>query len=101
MIGNFGMGTKLEVFYNENIDDNSSPFGNSKYSENTKSIMDKETLDLVNEAYSEAKQLLRNNWDKVLYLSELLKNNTVLNSVDLPNIFINITSDVSNETLIF
>ena len=63
--------------------------------------MDKETLDLVNEAYSEAKQLLRNNWDKVLYLSELLKNNTVLNSVDLPNIFINITSDVSNETLIF
>ena len=90
MIGNFGMGTKLEVFYNEDIDEAANPFlGKSmsfgeKYSENTKCLMDKETLDLVNEAYSEAKQLLRNNWDKVLYLSELLKNNTVLNADDLP-----------------
>jgi cell division protease FtsH len=107
MIGNFGMGTKLEVFYNEDIDEAANPFlGKSmsfgeKYSENTKSLMDKETLDLVNEAYSEAKRLLSNNWEKVLYLSELLKNNTVINSNDLPNILTNITCDKSNETLIF
>ena len=107
MIGNFGMGSKLEVFYNEDIDEAANPFlGKSmsfgeKYSENTKSLMDKETLDLVNEAYSEAKHLLRNNWDRVLYLSDLLKNNTVINSNDLPNILTNITSDKSNETLIF
>ena len=79
MIGNFGMGTKLEVFYNEDIEEGVNPFlGKSmsfgeKYSEYTKSIMDKEALDLVNEAYNEAKDLLRKNWDRVLLITEMLK----------------------------
>jgi cell division protease FtsH len=89
MIGNFGMGDKLEVFFNEDIDDGANPFlGRSmafgeKYSEYTKSVMDKESLDLVKNAYSEAKDLLQKNWDKVILISDLLKNNTILYEKDL------------------
>jgi cell division protease FtsH len=89
MIGNFGMGDKLEVFFNEDIDDGANPFlGKSmafgeKYSEYTKSVMDKESLELVKNAYSEAKDLLQKNWDKVLFISDLLKNNTILYEKDL------------------
>ena len=92
MIGNFGMGTKLEVFYNEDIEEGVNPFlGKSmsfgeKYSEYTKSIMDKEALDLVNEAYNEAKDLLRKNWDRVLLITEMLKNQTILNADDLTHL---------------
>jgi hypothetical protein len=69
MIGNFGMGDKLEVFFNEDIDDDSNPFlGRSlalgdKYSEHTRDMMDRESLGLVKEAYNLKgipKVLLRN-----------------------------------------
>ena len=89
MIGNFGMGTKLEVFYNDNIGDDSNPFlGRSlgvgdKYSQYTKLIMDKETLQLVNEAYKEAKYILNNYYDKLVAFSELLKNNTIVMKKDI------------------
>ena len=53
MIGNFGMGEKLEVFFNENINDDNMGFYNNKYSEYTKFNMDKETMKLVTEAYSD------------------------------------------------
>jgi cell division protease FtsH len=87
MIGNFGMGTKLEVFYNENTDDNSSPFGNSKYSENTKFNMDKESLALIIEAYNESKKILNENKDLLFTMTELLLNNTVLSKKDIPHYF--------------
>jgi len=67
MIGNFGMGEKMEVFYNENVDNDMTPFlGRSlsmgdKYSDKTKQIFDKESINLVNMAYLEAKQLLEHN----------------------------------------
>jgi cell division protease FtsH len=67
MIGNFGMGNKLEVFFNEDIGDDSNPFlGRSlalgdKYSENTRLIMDEESLELVKEAYFTAKNILETN----------------------------------------
>lgn len=67
MIGNFGMGEKMEVFYNENVDNDRTPFlGRSlsmgdKYSDKTKQIFDKESINLVNMAYLEAKQLLEQN----------------------------------------
>jgi cell division protease FtsH len=89
MIGNFGMGQELEVFFNEDIGDESNPFlGRSlaigdKYSENTRLIMDKESLDLVKEAYFSAKNILEENKDKLLEFSELLQNNTVINKHDL------------------
>lgn len=87
MIGNFGMGDKLEVFYNDDVDDN--PFlGKSlalggKYSERTKYIMDEESLNLVREAYNEAKQILYTNIDSLLLFSELLKKNTILYDTDV------------------
>jgi len=93
MIGNFGMGDKLEVFFNDNIGDESNPFlGRSlgigdKYSQRTKYIMDKESLDLVNNAYEEAKKLLKQNYDKLVQLSELLVNNTIVMKKDVDNLF--------------
>jgi cell division protease FtsH len=84
MIGNFGMGNNLEVFFNEDISDDSNPFlGRSlsigdKYSENTKYNMDKESLELVKDAYNKALELLEKNYDKLLQFSDLLINNTVV-----------------------
>jgi cell division protease FtsH len=89
MIGNFGMGEELEVFFNDNIGDDSNPFlGRTlgmadKYSQNTKNIMDKESLDLVNNAYRDAKYILNQNYDKLIEFSELLTNNTIVMSKDI------------------
>jgi cell division protease FtsH len=94
MIGNFGMGEKLEVFFNEDLNDDSNAFvGRSlafgeKYSDNTRNIMDKETLDLVKEAYSMAKEILEKNRWKLIYFSELLQNNTVIYNRDIKDNFI-------------
>jgi len=89
MIGNFGMGDKLEVFFNDNIGDESNPFlGRSlgigdKYSQYTKYVMDKESLELVNNAYKEAKKLLKENYIKLVEFSELLVNNTIVMNKDI------------------
>jgi cell division protease FtsH len=91
MIGNFGMGEELEVFFNENIGDESNPFlGRSlgmgdKYSQNTKYIMDKESLQLVTNAYIEAKNILNQNYDKMVAFTELLTNNTIVMKKDVDN----------------
>jgi len=88
MIGNFGMGDKLEVFFNEDIGDESNPFlgrslgSTNKYSEYTKYIMDKESLNLVNEAYKEAKDILKKNYNLLLQFSDSLKENIVLTKDD-------------------
>ena len=80
------------MFFNEDIEDGANPFlGRSmafgdKYSEYTKSVMDKESLELVKDAYNEAKRLLEENWMHVLLITEMLKNNTVLYNVDLMNL---------------
>jgi cell division protease FtsH len=93
MIGNFGMGEELEVFFNDNIGDESNPFlgrtlgMGDKYSQNTKYIMDKESLDLVNSAYKDAKYILNQNYDKLIDLSRLLMNNTIVMSKDIGNLF--------------
>uniref|UniRef100_A0A6C0E7T7 AAA+ ATPase domain-containing protein n=1 Tax=viral metagenome TaxID=1070528 RepID=A0A6C0E7T7_9ZZZZ len=91
MIGNFGMGDELEVFFNEDVSDDSNPFlGRSlsigdKYSEHTKFMMDKESLELVKNAYYTAFDLLEKNYDKLIHFSDLLLNNTVIyrDNVDL------------------
>jgi cell division protease FtsH len=83
MIGNYGMGAELEVFFNENLD-NGAPFlgrtlgSSGKYSEKTKELLDKEALDLVNNAYNEAKQILMENKDKMnIIIDEMMKNYTL------------------------
>jgi cell division protease FtsH len=84
MIGNYGMGKLLESFYNENIDSERNPFlgrslGNGdKYSEKTKEIMDAESLELVRNAYDEAKRILSENREKMdIIINELLEKNTI------------------------
>ena len=88
MIGNFGMGEKMEVFFNENInDDGNSGFYNNKYSEYTKFNMDKETMQLVIEAYDESLRILTENKDLLYDMRDLLLNNTVINKNDIPHYF--------------
>lgn len=84
MIGNYGMGKQLETFYNENVGNSQNPFlGRSmttgyKYSEKTKELMDKESLELVSQAYDDAKRLLAENREKMqIIIDVLIKNNTL------------------------
>ena len=88
MIGNFGMGEKLEVFFSEDISDDAAAKGfalGGKYSEETKTILDKEALDLVKEAYIYAKDYLEKNREKLIEFTELLLNNTVIYRRELEN----------------
>jgi len=93
MIGNFGMGNKLEVFYNEDIGDDSNPFlgrslaSGDKYSEYTRVIMDKESIELVKDAYLNAKSILEANREKLIEFSNLLQNSTVIYQRDLSKNF--------------
>ena len=84
MIGNYGMGKLLESFYNENIDSERNPFlgrslgSGDKYSEKTKEIMDAESLELVRNAYDEAKRILSENRESMdIIINELLEKNTI------------------------
>jgi cell division protease FtsH len=99
MIGNFGMGDVLEVFYNENVE-NGNPFlGRSLakgggYSEKTREIFDRETLMLIDSCYLQAKQILRENKElmgfivdglldkKILYNQDLLQLNDRINTTE-------------------
>jgi ATP-dependent metalloprotease FtsH len=84
MIGNFGMGEKLEVFFNENINDDNTVYGSNKYSEYTKMNMDKESLSLIVEAYNESKQILNDKQELLITMMNMLLNQTVLNKKDIP-----------------
>ena len=87
MIGNFGMGKELEVFFNEDVSDDSNPFLGrglgGKYSENTKTLSDKESLELVTDAYQTAKSMLMANYDKLTTLTWKLMNTTVITREDV------------------
>ena len=81
MVGNYGMGNKLETFYNEDVDNERNPFlGRSlstggKYSDNTKERFDKESLELVKNAYLDAKTILIENKESMeIIIQKLLKN---------------------------
>jgi len=89
MIGNYGMGNKLEVFYNENIDNARNPFlgrtlgSGAKYSEKTKELVDKESLELVIEAYDKAKNILSEHREKMDVLINKLIEKNILYGHDL------------------
>ena len=81
MVGNYGMGNKLETFYNDDVDNERNPFlGRSlsmggKYSDNTKERFDKESLELVKKAYLDAKTTLIENKESMdIIIQKLLKN---------------------------
>lgn len=84
MIGNYGMGKLLETFYNEDVDSDRNPFlgrtlgVGTKYSEKTKEIMDAESLELVRNAYDEAKRILSENRVKMdIIIDNLIQKNTL------------------------
>ena len=84
MIGNYGMGDELNVFYNENTDSDRNPFlGRTlgmadKYSDKTKQKFDAEALLLVNEAYSKAISIIKDNKSKINILVRMLLDNVTL-----------------------
>jgi len=73
MIRNYGMGEKLEVYYN---DENENP--DRMVSERMKMYIDKEALKLMNDAYQDARRTLLENKIQFLQFSEMLTNNTVI-----------------------
>ena len=78
MIVNYGMGDKLNVFYNENSG-NDNVFSQRSYSERLKDQIDKETMGLVMDAYAVAKQVLTDNQNTTESLvSQLLGETTIL-----------------------
>jgi ATP-dependent Zn protease len=83
MVGNFGMGKSMEVFYNENVGDNVNPYVEYSYSEHNKYMMDKECLDFVSDAFYEAKRILNEKKEELLNFTLLLENNNVVYSRDL------------------
>jgi cell division protease FtsH len=89
MIGNYGMGKDLEVFYNTNEESDRNPFlgrtlgGGEKYSENTKEKMDDESLNLVNNAYREAINIILENKDKISGLINILMEKNTLSGEDI------------------
>jgi len=97
MIGNYGMGEELQTFYNENVGSDRNPFlgrtlGNSyKYSENIKTISDKEVLELVRNAYETAKSLLSENKKLVDEIVENLMEKNTLYATDVYDLFDNST----------
>lgn len=84
MIGNYGMGDELNVFYNENTDSDRNPFlgrtlgMGDKYSDKTKQKFDAEALLLVNEAYSKAISIIKDNKGKINILVRMLLDNVTL-----------------------
>ena len=83
MIGNYGMGNKLKVFYNNDVD-NGNPFlgralaSGSGNSESTKYEFDKEVLGLVNEAYVLAKTFITNHKEVLNKIVDNLLENEIL-----------------------
>jgi cell division protease FtsH len=71
MVGKYGMGKELEVFYNEDS-------GMNFYSDKTKENLDTESLELVNSAYEEAKKILNESKPQMMRMVQQLLNQTTL-----------------------
>jgi len=101
MVGNYGMGNELEVFYNENMDGGQTPFlgrslaSSSGYADYTMEKMDKEALSLVDDAYLEALNLLLSKREKVSSLIDKLQENTTLSGKEVEEFMAEINSAVS------
>ena len=88
MIGNFGMGERLKVSYNENVGEEIyDGLGNkAENSDYTKYVSDKETLDILEHAYNEAKRILIENNNLFIDFSELLQQRKNLYKKDIQEI---------------
>jgi cell division protease FtsH len=103
MIGNYGMGEELQVFYNENTESGRNPFlGRSlgmgdKYSEKTKEKMDSESLTLVQEAYREAYSSLEYYKKQVSQIAKMLIDNETVKGDVIVNVVMNNSTVAINE----
>jgi cell division protease FtsH len=93
MIGNYGMGKLLEAFYNEDVDSARNPFlgrtlgAGAKYSEKTKELMDAESLELVRNAYDEAKRILSENREQMDAIVDALLKKNILYAKDFDEVW--------------
>jgi len=71
MIRNYGMGEKLEVYYN----DENPEF---MVSEQMKMYIDKESLKLMKDAYQDARRILLENREEFIQLTNMLLNDTII-----------------------
>lgn len=84
MIGNFGMGEKLEVFFNDDVEGANTPFlgkslsSGGGYSERTRDIFDKEVYNLIEDAYETSKTVLRENKDVMINMVDKLMEKEIL-----------------------
>jgi len=89
MIGSYGMGEQLEVFYNENVDGQRTPFlgrslgAGDRYSDSTMKIFDNECLRLLDNAYTDAKNILTDKSDVMDDLVEKLLEKTTLTGKEI------------------
>jgi cell division protease FtsH len=89
MVGNWGMGNDLEVFYNENMESGQTPFlgrslaSGSAYSDMMLEKMDKEALNLVDNAYLEALNFITAKRDTVTKLVDLLLESVTLSGSEI------------------
>jgi cell division protease FtsH len=93
MIGLFGMGDNLETFYNQDVDGEFELYGTNslnKYSEKIKQQFDIETINLVTDAFTEAKKIITDN--KIVFeeLVDLLAEKEILNLSEILHIFTDI-----------
>lgn len=94
MIGNYGMGEELMVFYNENTESGRNPFlgrtlaMGDKYSEKTKEKVDDESLQLVKNAYKEAYKLLSMHKSEMAKISKMLVDNNTLSGEQISDILV-------------
>lgn len=76
MVGNYGMGKELELFYNKNTD--SQGFDRQTYSEKTTEKYDREIMELLEEAYDMAKTVILDNKETMDSLVAMLLSENVL-----------------------
>ena len=94
MIGLYGMGDNLQVFHDENLDNQYRP---DLYSELTKSIYDDESIYLVNLAYNEAKKIIKQDKTFFEFTVNSLLDKKVLFSNDLQNLYYNKTITIYDD----
>ena len=93
MVGLFGMGDSLETFYNQDIDGEFELYGTNslnKYSEKIKEQFDIETINLVANAFTEAKKIINENKIVFEQLTILLADKEILNLSEISHLFSNI-----------
>lgn len=84
MVGNYGMGNDLEVFFDETMDAGQNPFlgrsitSGSSYSDNTLDVVDSESLALVDAAFVEAINILTEKRNHVSFMVDMLLKKNVL-----------------------